>query len=157
MSGFKDFVNDIERPSSLLTGERKSFLLSLMALSAYVAQADSRNVAQKCAYVERFITSCYQEDKAQMCRSWLVRIINERVKYSSFQWTEKIAESADYMTHCTLPYDRLKVVSFLVYVAKSDAVVTLHEVNAVRNVASWLGIVQLAMPEIERFSREVAQ
>ena len=47
MSHIQDIVNDIERPSNLLMGERSNFLLSLMALSAYVIRIDGDFGMQK--------------------------------------------------------------------------------------------------------------
>ena len=47
MSHIQDIVNDIERPSNLLMGERSNFLLSLMALSAYIIRIDGDFGMQK--------------------------------------------------------------------------------------------------------------
>ena len=67
MSHIQDIVNDIERPSNLLIGERSNFLLSLMALSAYIIRIDGDFGMQKQGYVLVCFGAYYEPAKAQRC------------------------------------------------------------------------------------------
>ena len=75
MSHIQDIVNDIERPSNLLMGERSNFLLSLMALSVYIIRIDGDFGMQKQGYVQYFVGTYYEPAKAQrsICATRLER------------------------------------------------------------------------------------
>ena len=94
MSHIQDIVNDIERPSNLLMGERSNFLLSLMALSAYIIRIDGDFGMQKQGYVQYFVGTYYEPEKAQRCHELLMRILGEQPKYNPLLWAAKIEECA---------------------------------------------------------------
>lgn len=153
MKQIDDIINDIEHPSSLFMGERRSFLLSLMGLVGYVVQQSPQNMEQKQTYVDNFISAHYPAEKAQMCRMWLTDILNEKCRYTPVAWSGIIAECATAISQYAQPEDRLKIVQFLIRMTRHFVDASPQVVTALKNVAMWLGIAPLAMIEIDTLNQ----
>ena len=155
MSHIQDIVNDIERPSNLLMGERSNFLLSLMALSAYVIHIDGDFGMQKQGYVQYFVGTYYEPEKAQRCYELLMLILGEQPKYNPLLWAAKIEECARSIASYTTSEQRLQIIDFLILVVRAGNGVTQLEMMALTNVAVWLGIGPVAGVKINQLRMSI--
>lgn len=155
MSHIQDIVNDIERPSNLLIGERSNFLLSLMALSAYIIRIDGDFGMQKQGYVQYFVGTYYEPAKAQRCYELLMRILGEQPKCNPLLWAAKIEECARSIASYTTSEQRLQIIDFLILVVRAGNGVTQLEMMALTNVAVWLGVGPVAGVKINQLRMSI--
>lgn len=157
MGKIDNIINDIERQSTLLIGERNNFLLQLMALSAYIINVDVDSGMRKHTYVGNFVNNYFGAEKAQKCNMLLGRILNEQRNYDPVMWASKIEECARDIASYTSVEERLLVVDYLILVAKADGVVTPLEVMGVTNAAVWLNVAPVAQIKINQLKSEIIQ
>ncbi|MDO4510819.1 MAG: TerB family tellurite resistance protein [Bacteroidales bacterium] len=157
MGNINDIVNDIDRQSPLLAGERSSFLLSLMALSAYVVQIDGDFGMYKYSYVRNFIATHYDAEKAAHCDGLLSRIFFERQRHNPLTWAALIEACAREVASYTSAEERMLILDYLIFIAQADGRVNQNEVIAVTNAAVWLGISPVAGVKINELKSKITQ
>lgn len=157
MGKIDNIINDIERQSTLLIGERNNFMLQLMALSAYIINVDVDSGMRKYTYVCNFVNNYFGAEKAQRCHSLLGRILNEQRNYNPIMWASKIEECARDIASYTTVEERLLIVDYLILVAKADGVATPLEAMGVTNAAEWLGVAPVAEIKINQLKSEIVQ
>lgn len=157
MGKIDNIINDIERQSTLLIGERNNFMLQLMALSAYIINVDMDSGMRKYTYVCNFVNNYFGAEKAQRCHSLLGRILNEQRNYNPIMWASKIEECARDIASYTTVEERLLIVDYLILVAKADGVATPLEAMGVTNAAAWLGVAPVAEIKINQLKSEIVQ
>ena len=157
MGKIDNIINDIERQSTLLIGERNNFMLQLMALSAYIINVDMDSGMRKYTYVCNFVNNYFGAEKAQRCHSLLGRILNEQRNYNPIMWASKIEECARDIASYTKVEERLLIVDYLILVAKADGVATPLEAMGVTNAAAWLGVAPVAEIKINQLKSEIVQ
>ncbi|MDO4971064.1 MAG: TerB family tellurite resistance protein [Bacteroidales bacterium] len=157
MGKIDNIINDIERQSTLLIGERNNFMLQLMALSAYIINVDVDSGMRKYTYVCNFVNNYFGTEKAQRCHSLLGRILNEQRNYNPIMWASKIEECARDIASYTTVEERLLIVDYLILVAKADGVATPLEAMGVTNAAAWLGVAPVAEIKINQLKSEIVQ
>lgn len=150
MSKISDIDHELNRQSCILPGERSSFMLSVVALAAYIIQIDGDRTSHKRHYAELFLTRYYEAERAQHGLSLLSRVMAEQPKYNPLMWAAKIAYCAHDIAANTSVEQRMLVVDFLILVAKADEEVSPLEVMGLTNVAAWLGIAPVTSEKIQQ-------
>lgn len=145
----EEIDSKLYQQSYILEGERCSFMLALLALTAYITQIDGDPGMQKQNYVRHFVATYYSPDKAQQCQTLFSRIMAECPNYDPLTWAVKIEDCASFIASFASVEERLAVVDFLILVAKAGAEVTPLEVMAVTGAAAWLGVGPVAEPKIQ--------
>ena len=145
----EEINSKLYQQSYILEGERCSFMLALLALTAYITQIDGDPGMQKQNYVRHFVAAYYSPDKAQQCQTLFSRIMAKCLEYDPLTRAVKIEDCASFIASFTSVEERLAVVDFLILVAKAGAEVTPLEVMAATGVATWLGVGPVAEPKIQ--------
>lgn len=124
-------------------GQRNSFLFSMMVLASYIIKADGKVMHSEMEYVRNFLRVNFGESAVTQGEQILLKMfqqqkqMNERNPYA-FKTTiqeccGQIVANMDYS-------QRLQLLDFLVRIAQSDGRVITEEINALKEVASFMRI-----------------
>lgn len=121
-------------------GQRNSFLFSLLALSSYIIRADGRVMHSEMEMVRRFLRANFGEAAVAQGEDIMLHLFDQqkqigmpRFRALIMQSCAQIAANMDYA-------QRLQLLNFLVQIAQADGIVVTEEVNALHDMASYLGI-----------------
>lgn len=121
-------------------GNRNSFLFSMLVLSSYIIRADGRIMHSEMEFVRDFLRRNFGEIAVSEGETILLRLFEEQKRQGDAVFKENIrqacAEMRMHMDYST----RLQLLSFLAMIAKADGTVSLEEVQAVREIGSYLQI-----------------
>jgi DnaJ like chaperone protein len=121
-------------------GARNGFLFSLMVLSAHIIQADGKIMHSEMETVRRFLRAHFGETAVQQGESILRRLFEYRNLNGEAMWNRQIQEACLEMRGAMPEEHRMQLVAFLAEIAKADGSVDAVEVNALREVAAFLGL-----------------
>lgn len=152
---YNDIVQDIDKPSEIIEGQRNGFLFSLMVLSSYVMQADGKIMHSEMEYVRHFIEEHFGQEKKDDCERLLLTLFATSKNVNAEVWRNKIEKCTRELTDCTAEEDRLLLLAFLIKIVRADNVVETNEIDSISNIASWLDISLAAAVKIEDLKREV--
>ena len=121
-------------------GNRNSFLFSMLVLSSYIIRADGKIMHSEMEFVRDFLRRNFGEIAVSEGETILLRLFEEQKRQGDAVFKENIrqacAEMRMHMDYST----RLQLLSFLAMIAKADGTVSLEEVQAVREIGSYLQI-----------------
>ena len=121
-------------------GNRNSFLFSMLVLSSYIIRADGKIMHSEMEFVRDFLRRNFGEVAVSEGEAILLRLFEEQKRQGDAVFKENIrqacAEMRMHMDYST----RLQLLSFLAMIAKADGTVSLEEVQAVREIGSYLQI-----------------
>jgi DnaJ like chaperone protein len=121
-------------------GQRNSFMFSLLVLSSYIIKADGKVMHSEMEYVRQFLRTNFGEGAAQQGNEILKRLFEEQKNTTSALYRNQIrqvcAQIAANMTYS----ERLQLLAFLVEIAKADGSLPTSELNALYEVAQYLGM-----------------
>ena len=131
------------------TGQRNSFLFSMLVMASYIIRADGRIMHSEMEFVRRFLRSTFGETAVGEGERILLNLFEQRkqmdrqnplaFKTTLRDWGPQIADN---MTH----EERLQLLVFLVESAKSAGHVCNEEIEALKEVAMYMG---LSVKEVE--------
>jgi DnaJ like chaperone protein len=116
------------------------FAAALIVLSAAVMKADERVMQSELAYVKRFFNSNFPPHLAGKMLLSLQDVLNKDVDSRSI-----CLQIRSFMEHSK----RLLLLQYLYGIAQSDGEVDVREVNAIRQMAAWMGVSQKDCKSIE--------
>lgn len=131
---------EIDAPSSILKDEHPGFLLSLMIISSYVIQADGKIMHSELQFLRGFLEENYGIEKKERYIGLLLKLFEESKKYSHDAWVSKIKECTIELCCYTTENQRILLMSFLKKIVKADKKVEFAEVQALKDVATWLQV-----------------
>ena len=124
-------------------GQRNSFLFSLLVLASYIIRADGKVMHSEMEYVRNFLHSNFGEAAAQQGNEIILRLLEEQKRMNASnpnayrnqirQVCAQIAANLNYS-------ERLQLLSFLVEIAKADGHVSQEELNALYEIAQYMGM-----------------
>ncbi|MBR4369280.1 MAG: TerB family tellurite resistance protein [Prevotella sp.] len=121
-------------------GNRNSFLFSMLVLSSYIIRADGKIMHSEMEFVRDFLRRNFGEIAVSEGETILLRLFEEQKRQGDAVFKENIrqacAEMRMHMDYST----RLQLLSFLAMIAKADGTVSPEEVQAVREIGSYLQI-----------------
>lgn len=121
-------------------GNRNSFLFSMLVLSSYIIRADGKIMHSEMEFVRDFLRRNFGEVAVSEGEAILLRLFEEQKRQGDAVFKENIrqacAEMRMHMDYST----RLQLLSFLAMIAKADGTVSSEEVQAVREIGSYLQI-----------------
>lgn len=122
-------------------GQRNSFLFSMMVLASYIIKADGKIMHSEMEYVRNFLRVNFGESAVSQGEQIMLKMFEQQKQMNSrnpsaFKTTiqeccAQIAANMDYS-------QRLQLLDFLVRIAQSDGRVINEEINALREVASYM-------------------
>ena len=113
------------------TGQRNSFLMSLLVLSAAVIKADGHFVKSELEYVKAFLRQNFGEDAAEQAKDIIKGLMEKDINIY-----EVGSQIRLYMNYS----QRLQLFHYLVALAQSDHRVTKEEVDVLGAIASAIGL-----------------
>ena len=120
-------------------GERNSFLFSLLVLSAYIIRADGKVMHSEMETLRSFLRRNFGEVAVEQGDSIIRNIFDQQKQMGAMAFEGIIRDSCFQIAAHMNSAQRLQLLSFLAELAKADGRIDPSEVNALRNLAQWLG------------------
>lgn len=133
-------LKDPHVQSDLIPDKTNGFLLSLMAISAYVVTADHIVMEGETAFVQSFLQKYYGEADAREYFSIFRQLIAVFKREGRQPLVPKIQRCCTYIVHCF--YDEKEALSlvtkYLHLLAASDNATSTEETKAIKELTLWL-------------------
>ena len=113
------------------TGQRNSFLMSLLVLSTAVIKADGHFVKSELEYVKNFLRQNFGEEAAEQAKDIIKGLMEKDINIY-----EVGSQIRMYMNYS----QRLQLFHYLVALAQSDHRVTQEEIDVLGTIASTIGL-----------------
>lgn len=124
-------------------GQRNGFLFSLMVLASYIIKADGKIMHSEMEFTRAFLRSNFGETAVEQGNRILLLLFEEQKRMDAAQpgaFKMVIRESCQQIARNMDYSQRLQLLSFLVMISKADGTVSPEEVDAMRYVASHMGM-----------------
>ncbi len=124
-------------------GQRNSFLFSLLVLATYIIRADGRVMHSEMEYVRRFLRDNFGEDAERQGNDIMLKLFEEQKRQdaqSPGSWKRTIRDCCRQISANLNESMLQELLHFLVLIAKADGQVPTSEVNALYEVAGYLGL-----------------
>lgn len=120
--------------------QRNSFLFSLLVLSSYIIRADGKVMHSEMEVVRQFLRQNFGESAVAQGEEILLRLFELQKQRGMSLFKEDIRKSCVEIRMNTSVSERLQLLYYLVTIAKADRVVTKEEVDALTDVAYYMGL-----------------
>ena len=137
--GYRSNNNDNHRTENTASGQRNSFLFSMLVMASYIIRADGKIMHSEMEFVRRFLRTNFGEVAVSEGQTILMNLFEQRkrmevnnptaFKNTIYECGSQIADNLSYE-------QRLQLLNFLVMIAKSDGNVCREEIEALREVAA---------------------
>lgn len=127
---------DIER---FRAQQRNTFLHSLMVLSAHVIQADGKIMHSEMEHVRSFLRNNFGEAVSAQGNDTLLRLFEFHKQHSEREWQDYIRRACYDMVSRMDGAQRLQLLAYLCTIARADGKVDEREINALKELATYLG------------------
>ena len=117
---------------------RGNFLFSLLVLAAYIIKADGKVMHSEMEVVREMLRQNFGDQGAREGEQVLLRLFEEQKRQGSATFRNTVRQCCGEIAMGMNYGQRLQLLNFLVIVAKADGSVPQSEINALRDVASWL-------------------
>lgn len=129
--------------SSRYTGQRNSFLFSMLVMASYIIKADGRVMHSEMEYVRRFLKVNFGDSAVSEGEQILLNLFEQRKQMdmqNPLAFKNTIRDCGAQIA-ANLPYEaRLQLLDFLANIAKSDGNVCSAEIAALKEVAQYMGL-----------------
>lgn len=121
-------------------GDRNSFLLTMLVLSAYIIRADGRVMHSEMELVRNFLRQNFGEQAMKQGNDILLKIFEEEKRQGRDGFRRTIRQAC-FEASQHLDYSgRLQLMNFLVMIAQADSSVDSTEITALKEVAGWMQV-----------------
>lgn len=128
---------------SRYAGQRNSFLFSMLVMASYIIRSDGRIMHSEMEYVRRFLKANFGEEAVNEGEQILLRLFEQAKqmdKQDPLAFKNTIRDCGMQIA-ANLPYEaRLQLLGFLANIAKSDGHVCNEEIEALKEVAQYMGL-----------------
>lgn len=125
------------------TGNRNSFLFSMLVMASYIIRADGKMMHSEMEYVRQFLRRNFGEMAVSQGEEILLRLFDRAKRLdmeNPIAFKETIRECAGQIAYNMSYEERLQLLAFLAEIAKSDGNVCAAEIAALKEVAIYLGM-----------------
>ena len=119
-------------------GDRNSFLLSMLAMAAYIIKADGRVMHSEMEFVRRFLNQNFGSVAEQQGNDILLKLFEEEKRQGRTAFRNTIRQSCEEAARFLDYSGRLQLLNFLVMIAQADGHVDDTEITALKEVAQWM-------------------
>ena len=124
-------------------GQRNSFLFSMLVMASYIIRADGKIMHSEMEFVRNFLRRNFGEAAVSEGESILLNLFEQRKRMelndpNAFKKT--IADCGAQMGSYLSREERLQMLNFLAMIAASDGNVCAAEVEALKEVAMYMGL-----------------
>ena len=129
-----------QNTSNYYEGQRNSFLFSLLVLASYVIRADGRVMHSEMETLRHFLRNNFGRLAVEQGEQIILNLFEQQKRIGLHQFREIIHESC-MQIGINMDYSqRLQLLNFLTMLAKADGEVAVVEIEALRNIAVWMGL-----------------
>lgn len=124
-------------------GHRNSFLFSMLVMASYIIRADGRIMHSEMEYVRRFLRRNFGEQAVTEGEQILLNLFEERKRMDAQNpgaFRNTIRDCGAQIAANLSYEERLQLLNFLAEIAKSDGNVSPEEVDALKEMASCMGL-----------------
>ena len=124
-------------------GRRNSFLVSLLVLASYIIRADGRIMHSEMEFVRRFLRTRFGEQAVAEGQDILLKLFEQAKRMDAqnpYAYEQAIRDCGAQIAANLSYEERLQLLDFLAAIAKSDGHVCDKEVDALRKVATYMGL-----------------
>nr|WP_302829852.1 DnaJ domain-containing protein [uncultured Bacteroides sp.] len=124
-------------------GQRNSFLFSMLVMASYIIKADGRIMHSEMEFVRRFLRTNFGEEAVSEGEQILLNLFEQskQMEKQDPLAFKNIIRDCGKQIAANLTYEeRLQLLVFLAEIAKSDGNVCLKEVEALKEVAAYMGL-----------------
>ncbi len=125
------------------TGQRNSFLFSMLVMASYIIKADGRIMHSEMEYVRQFLRTTFGETAVKEGEQILLNLFEQRKqmeKQNPLAFKNTIHDCGEQIAANLSYEERLQLLDFLVNIAKSDGNVCNEEIEALKEVAQYMGL-----------------
>ena len=125
------------------TGQRNSFLFSMLVMASYIIRADGRIMHSEMEFVRRFLRSTFGEAAVGEGERILLNLFEQRKqmdRQNPLAFKNTIRDCGTQIAANLTYEERLQLLVFLVEIAKSDGHVCNEEIEALKEVESMLNL-----------------
>lgn len=130
-------------------GQRNSFLFSMLVMASYIIRADGRIMHSEMEFVRHFLRSTFGEASVREGEQILLNLFEQRKqmdRQNPLAFKNTIRDCGKQIAANLTYEERLQLLAFLVEIAKSDGNVCHEEIEALKEVATHIG---LSIQEVE--------
>ncbi len=127
-------------PNAQAQGQRNSFMFSMLVLASYVIKADGKVMHSEMEYVRAFLRNNFGDEAAQQGNEILLRLFEEQSRTNPYMYRNKIRQVCVQIAANLNYSERLQLLAFLVEIAKADGSLPTNELNALYEVAQYMGL-----------------
>ena len=136
---------DGEEPTrhSAYAGQRSSFLFSMLVMASYIIRADGRIMHSEMEFVRRFLRTTFGEAAVGEGERILLNLFEQRKqmeRQNPQAFKSTIRDCGAQIAANLTAEERLQLLAFLVEIARSDGHVCHEEIEALKEVALYMGL-----------------
>lgn len=121
-------------------GQRNSFLFSLLVLASYVIRADGRVMHSEMETLRHFLRNNFGRLAVEQGEQIILNLFDQQKRIGLHQFRKIIHKSCIQISKNMDYSQRLQLLNFLTMLAKADGEVVVVEIEALRNIAIWMGL-----------------
>ena len=130
-----------------MQGDRNSFLLSMLLLSAYIIKADGKVMHSEMELVRGMLRENFGDKAAKEGNDILLRIFEEEKRIGTSAFRQHIQQTCGEVARHVDYSGRLQLLNFLVMIAQADGHVDATETSALKEMAAWMS---LSVDEVDK-------
>lgn len=141
--------NDAHHASSnAANGERNSYLMSLLILTAHIIQADGKIMHSEMEYVRQMLRNAFGKRAEEQGEAILRRLFDRRKQLGETEWNRQIVQICREMASAMTLEQRTQLLALLSEIAKADGTVHPDEVEQLKLVANYLRVGSEAIDQL---------
>ena len=124
-------------------GQRNSFLFAMLVMASYIIRADGRIMHSEMEFVRRFLRVNFGEGAVDEGQQILLNLFEQRKRMDSqdpMAFKNTIHDCGQQIAANLSYEERLQLLAFLANIAKSDGHVCTAELEALKEVAIYMGL-----------------
>ena len=128
------------------SGNRNSYLMSMLVLAAHIIKADGRIMHSEMELMRQWLRANFGDVAVQQGEQILRRLFEASKQQGEERFRENIQASCKQIADNVDYSGRLQLLNFLVMIAQADGYVDATEVRALKEVAVWM---QMSESEVD--------
>ncbi|MGN0068999.1 MAG: TerB family tellurite resistance protein [Prevotella sp.] len=137
---YDDGYNQRSYGQNSFEAQRNSFLFSLLVLAAHIIKADGKVMHSEMEFLRRFLRQNFGEVAVKEGEEIILKLFDHQKRLGIYQWRSVIRDCCGQMARNMDYPQRLQLLNFLMLIAKADGNMPAEELEALREVATNLGI-----------------
>ena len=140
---YKRYTDGQQAESYSYAGQRNSFLFSMLVMASYIIKADGRIMHSEMEFVRSFLRTTFGEEAVREGEQILLNLFEQSKqmdKQNPFAFKNTIRDCGMQIAANLTYEERLQLLVFLVEISKSDGNVCQEEIEALKEVATYMGL-----------------